>query len=362
MTEDDVAPPTAYPHGAVLRTTDIAVVNAMSHPSWRDQTYLLRPGPIRFETERVAIDADIRLCRWSYRGAARTFAHLDAGSLYVAFPRGEALRVDGRPIDGEVMAVSLGGADYSGSTLQEVRCEELLITGETFSALMATLEADGLRSRMEARCGGRMVVTVAQGAALTLRDRMRETLDAALQGLKAPAIHDPATSEHGGDGATGRGRTFYADFDAAAHRSAVLELLRGALEASSGAGNLLAEGAGLRRHALAREAERLIWRRVASGEGGLSLDDLCAALGTTRRTLQLAFQEHFDTPFGLVTRSARLQRVRAELGSGAASAVSDAALRCGFEHLGRFARYYRDFFGESPSVTLRNQRQRRPAA
>jgi len=36
-----------------------------------------------------------------------------------------------------------------------------------------------------------------------------------------------------------------------------------------------------------------------------------------------------------------LQQVRDELGSGAAPAVSEAALRGGFEHLGRFARYYR---------------------
>jgi len=50
--------------------------------------------------------------------------------------------------------------------------------------------------------------------------------------------------------------------------------------------------------------------------------------------------------------------VRTELASGKAPAVSEAALRSGFDHLGRFARYYRDFFGESPSATLRGQRQR----
>jgi AraC-like DNA-binding protein len=76
----------------------------------------------------------------------------------------------------------------------------------------------------------------------------------------------------------------------------------------------------------------------AGGEaGGLSLDALCAELGTTRRTLQLAFQDHFATSVGLVTRSARLQQVRTELGSGTAPTVSEAALRSGFDHVRRFA-------------------------
>jgi len=55
---------------------------------------------------------------------------------------------------------------------------------------------------------------------------------------------------------------------------------------------------------------------------------------------------------------ARLQQVRDELGSGAAPAISKAAVRGRFEHLGAFARYHRDFHGESPSAILRGQRPR----
>lgn len=117
--------------------------------------------------------------------------------------------------------------------------------------------------------------------------------------------------------------------------------------------NLRLATGGRRRHALAAAAEQLIWDRVRAPEpGDTSLDALCAALGTTRRTLQLAFQEHFGVNFGLITRAARLRRVRDELRDGGAS-VSDTAFRHGFEHLGRFAGYYREFYGENPSATLR---------
>ena len=117
--------------------------------------------------------------------------------------------------------------------------------------------------------------------------------------------------------------------------------------------DLRAAQSGKRRHALAAAAEDLIWNRVRSTvPGDTSLDALCTALGTTRRTLQLAFQEHFGVNFGLVTRAARLHRVRDELRAGVAS-VSDTAFRHGFEHLGRFAGYYRAFYGENPSDTRR---------
>jgi AraC-like DNA-binding protein len=50
--------------------------------------------------------------------------------------------------------------------------------------------------------------------------------------------------------------------------------------------------------------------------------------------------------------SRRLEAARSMLAAGAASTVTDAAVRCGFSHLGRFSITYRRAFGESPSDTL----------
>ena len=51
----------------------------------------------------------------------------------------------------------------------------------------------------------------------------------------------------------------------------------------------------------------------------------------------------------------RLQRVHRQLRAAApgTTTVTDVAHAWGFVHLGRFARRYRERFGESPSQTLR---------
>jgi AraC-like DNA-binding protein len=52
----------------------------------------------------------------------------------------------------------------------------------------------------------------------------------------------------------------------------------------------------------------------------------------------------------------RLDQARQQLLHAAAStSVTDVAARCGFNHLGRFAAWYRHRYGESPSATLRRR-------
>jgi AraC-like DNA-binding protein len=84
----------------------------------------------------------------------------------------------------------------------------------------------------------------------------------------------------------------------------------------------------------------------------ITLDQLCAAAGVSARTLQEACLAHWGrTPLELVA-ARRLEAVRSLLTLGAIDTVTDAAVRGGFSHLGRFSIAYRRAFGESPSDTL----------
>lgn len=89
----------------------------------------------------------------------------------------------------------------------------------------------------------------------------------------------------------------------------------------------------------------------------LSLGDICVAAGVSSRTLQHTFRRKRGyTPMEFL-RTLRLEQVRAELSrSEPALSVTEAALNCGFTHLGRFAHDYRARFGEMPSETLSRSR------
>lgn len=86
----------------------------------------------------------------------------------------------------------------------------------------------------------------------------------------------------------------------------------------------------------------------------LTLETIARAGGTSVRALCMAFQKHLQHSPMAYVRLARLERARQELqGAPPGMQVTDIALRCGFNHVGRFSAAYRQRYGESPLRTLR---------
>jgi AraC family ethanolamine operon transcriptional activator len=80
--------------------------------------------------------------------------------------------------------------------------------------------------------------------------------------------------------------------------------------------------------------------------------DLCNHLRISRRTLQYSFEHVLGmTPLHYL-RSVRLNTARTLLIRSPLEPVHGAALDAGFSHLGRFSKYYQEFFGELPSQTV----------
>ena len=83
----------------------------------------------------------------------------------------------------------------------------------------------------------------------------------------------------------------------------------------------------------------------------LSLYDLAAAAGVSTRTLNTLCHRHCgETPMNLL-RNMRLDAVRARLLAQPDSNITSVALEFGFGHVGRFASYYAERFGELPRRT-----------
>ncbi len=89
-------------------------------------------------------------------------------------------------------------------------------------------------------------------------------------------------------------------------------------------------------------------------QADLSLEDIASAIGVSPRTVQKAFQDELHTSPITYLRDQRLDKIRAEIldESDGFETLGAIAARWGMHHYGRFARSYRERFGESPSATL----------
>ncbi|MFD3518636.1 AraC family transcriptional regulator [Streptomyces sp. NPDC058657] len=87
----------------------------------------------------------------------------------------------------------------------------------------------------------------------------------------------------------------------------------------------------------------------------VSVADMAAAARISPRTLQDRFRIDLGTTPAAHLRRVRLDRVHQDLlriADGSASGtVAEVATRWGFTHLGRFAAYYRETYGQAPSRT-----------
>jgi AraC family ethanolamine operon transcriptional activator len=104
------------------------------------------------------------------------------------------------------------------------------------------------------------------------------------------------------------------------------------------------------RHRLVRRAIGL----CEASSRSMSVPDLAAACGVSKRVLELGFQETLRTTPSRFMRQNRMNRVRKELliSDRASGSVTDILGRWGVSELGRFAVDYKNLFGESPSTTL----------
>jgi len=89
----------------------------------------------------------------------------------------------------------------------------------------------------------------------------------------------------------------------------------------------------------------------AHAEQPITVADVARAVGVSVRTLQASFRKHRGTSPMTFLRDRRLDLARRRLVTAPWPSITDIALACGFDHLGRFSHLYRQRFGESPSTT-----------
>jgi AraC family ethanolamine operon transcriptional activator len=97
---------------------------------------------------------------------------------------------------------------------------------------------------------------------------------------------------------------------------------------------------------------------LEAAEGGpVRMAELCRATEVSERTLRYAFQDVLGVSPQRWLQLRRLRAARRALREcdGSRGAVKVAAFDAGFRELGRFSVQYREFFGESPSETVKRR-------
>jgi len=102
---------------------------------------------------------------------------------------------------------------------------------------------------------------------------------------------------------------------------------------------------------LVRKAEDYL---DAAGERPIHISELCNTLRVSRRSLHRAFSETLGIGPVAYLRCKRLSAIQSILRQSdpETTSIGDLAFEYGFLEGGRFASYYRSYFGETPSETL----------
>ena len=139
-----------------------------------------------------------------------------------------------------------------------------------------------------------------------------------------------------------------------ARRHLETDLLEAFLSALRGGCESLVPKPGLR---IARRLRRLKEARDYISDHlhePISLTDLCAELGLSRRGVELLFQDSLGIGPNAYLRKQRLHAVRRALQAApqVAGVVKQTAFAWGFWHMGHFSREYHMLFGESPGAIM----------
>ena len=90
----------------------------------------------------------------------------------------------------------------------------------------------------------------------------------------------------------------------------------------------------------------------------ISVTDIAAQVGVTPRTLQNGFRKAFNLTPAEYIRRARVDALhQALLAADASTGVTNLMMNVGIVNFGRYAQYYREQIGVSPSRTLRDKTQ-----
>lgn len=293
--------------------------HALTPADWRQTVYKLNEGPVGFGRRRLLSGGgDCAIESFDLEeGAIRIGGQVGPHSLFIALIESKDMRLMGARASGQTLSLALHGGAWNMVATAPSGGVTLCVGGDALRRVLSTPPADRLRGWAFEALRPRSLATIGVPACEELRETLTQSLALARDGQ---AVSQEARRRLLDQ--TARLLGDCADFEP-------LPVTRGELA----------------RHRLALDVEMMLWRADR-----VDLDMIAAQMAVSRRKVQLAVEEHFNASFTNLSRFIRLHKVRRAMLTSATphENIADLARRLGFDHYGRFSRYYSAFFGVTP--------------
>ena len=307
-------------------TTDDADCLARSISGWSQDYEQLKSGHFRGSLDELCF-GQTQLFLEQTSHALRQRCVVPAEHVWFGLPQSEdrCVRINGATVDSRRIAVHRGGTDFE------------LVTPDALQFLGIVVKLDLL---MDYACQFECEDWL--GDALTRP--VLEVSDARKRAAQRDCYEILQHPFRGGGNATSPLNASLAD--------STLSILFGLLHDAKPVGE--DRSSSRQRHRLIERADAYV---RANCDRLVTVSELCTTLSTSRRALQIGFQEVLGISPHAYIRAVSLNGVRSQLKNPESpyGSVQDAAAAYGFWHMSQFAVDYRQLFGERPSDTLKRR-------
>jgi AraC-like DNA-binding protein len=278
-----------------------------------------------------------------YAGRVRLDGAIEPGRLQIAFVESEELRLIGASIDNCIMTVAYDNACWEAVANMKGRGLTINISADLASKSFSVEDLTALKQAMLGPHGKNAIISSMFPIAQTTKKATLECLDTF-------ETYD-LLGNHTNDNK-------FLPWDP----TEIMELCVNIIEEVVKKDFIQATLGEMQRHQIARAVEEYLWNDPSKLlHKDFSLDFFANQLGASRRTIQMAVKEVFGIGFVELKRLIRLQQIRYSLLlKQDHSSVLTLAQSYAVGHFGRFAKDYRDLFGELPSQTNKRLQNSQP--
>lgn len=301
---------------------------------WKGKFYKLF-NPLRFTRKELHLSGDLFMVRTDFlEGHIRIGGRIDPGALCIGFyESSEGNRLSGTALITRRMTVSYNGCKWDAVS-KSPACGLVIHFSPTLAKRIVSKSAHDFLMKAPGPAGERLSLILAVTP-------MGENLRAAIRSSIELAEDAENSRDYENVG------SWISDDLVSLATCLIDEITEEDCDSlTSGESN---------RYSLAREVEEFLWRDPTRTDGNTptSLDEFATHFGCSRRLVQIAIQEHFGVGFTALKRSIRLHQVHSVLNNNDYKSITSAAMDFEFDHLGRFAQYYKKMFGALPSESFR---------